>query len=178
MAEATEGNLAKATDLYVNDITSLTTYSYEQAMIDAGIDRWVAKSKVYQNKLKNQIDASTDGALSFPMDEESKMERFRHLYGLLCLSTKQLNLARVMERAGISTDEIYVRNKKTGNKQQSAVTARCRRIASKLKSNETVAAPDPNPAPSIVITTDQTKETNLSPLTVSTHFSFASMRIV
>ena len=84
MAEATEENLAKARDLYVNNVNCYTSYSIEQAMLDAGIESGIAGSTVFKKKLESKIEEYTGGTpLSFPPDDPSKVERFVTLYTLL-----------------------------------------------------------------------------------------------
>ena len=115
MAEdPTEESLIRARDLYVNNVLSSTTYSYEEAMIDAGIEKTFASLSIFQHNVESRVNNSkTSGNPKIDMSEKGKKERFRTLYRLLYEGTKlreqskNPDIAGAMRKAGYTDAEIY-----------------------------------------------------------------------
>lgn len=102
--------LIRARDLYLNNVFSLTKYSYEDAMIEAGISRAIASDASNQKLVESKVREKTKGnPPSFDMSIESKSQRFLNLYRILYDPEKKKPcVVDLMKRAGYAErPEIY-----------------------------------------------------------------------
>jgi hypothetical protein len=135
MAEATKHNLAKARDVYINNVHAGNSFLFKDAMILVGIAMQLAKTDIYQQKVKAMVDFKLDGiCLDHPPDHQSRLDRFDNLCGVLfsIVGRKPSGIAQLMRMAGYPDDQI-----KAGKEYQ-----QCKRRVDKKKKELSTNPPE------------------------------------
>jgi hypothetical protein len=135
MAEANSHNLAKARDVYMNTVSAGSSFLFKDAMILVGIDVQLAKTNIYQFKVKAMVDLKMDGIyLDHPPDHQSRLRRFDNLCGILfsIVGRTPPGIAQLMRMAGYPDDQI-----KAGKEYQ-----QCKRLVDKTKKERSTNPPE------------------------------------